>query len=345
MKEIKNIDQLFKAAKEEIPRRSFEQVIERFEKSITQNIPFDSSQSLFSKFFNLNSFLMISSAITILAATFWMLSPSNVPIVEHSIPQIPIESSSNSNESASSNLSIKIPETLNKKPSKESSKAPNKVEEEYTVTTFDKTEDITSSNDYTIETVESPIQDMTDTPLENEKEQLVINEPMKKDATSSTTKKEDTSYTTQNTSISLNKTNISIKNKKENFLKKEQVFLITYLDNQQKLAEFVEALQGYGIQTDLSIRKKLNNRINKLIVQLNHQQGLDWQIKLHRFEQLEIRISLDNQQQPNGIAYRLNKEGKFAKYMTLRHKARSFYKFAGDGTKTKHHHTQTLVRH
>ena len=78
--EEKYIDSLFKAAKNESPKRSFEEVAQQFEQTIIATPTTTSWLKLFPKFINLNTLLMTTISSLILAGLVWM----NTTVVEQS---------------------------------------------------------------------------------------------------------------------------------------------------------------------------------------------------------------------------------------------------------------------
>ena len=112
--------------------------------------------------------------------------------------------------------------------------------------------------------------------------------------------------------------------------------LLSKRDKEKAINSFVRELEAHGIETNLVIDKKVKGVIKKLTLQLAHQRGLKWEIKLQEFDHLEIKFLLNENKQLEGITYRLNQVGDFADFLTLRHKAKSFHKFGKKGTRHRH---------
>lgn len=346
MKEIKNIDQLFKAAKEEKPQVSFEEITSRFKVSVMQSDISSNPPTLFSKIFNLNSLLLIT-AITLLSIVgYWLSKPIVVSINEDNIPLIISEQAVIAPiEKEDSKSSFKNPSTNKEVPLITPISSPNEQQNKVSSShenPFNKSLDLNKNVANKI-VIKTTISTKNQPKVAAHQATTPVAESKKNDLITNTIQEE-----TSNANNSKNKLTIDSKStvtpKVEIINPKEQVLLLSKNDSQKQINSFINTIQSYGIQTDLYVNKIVKNNIRKLTLQMNHPQGLDWRIRLQDFDYLEIKILLDEQQQAYGITYRLNQNGDFAEYLTFKHKGRSLHKFAGKGTKSKHQHTRRLIQ-
>lgn len=344
MNKRKNIDQLFKAAKEETPQRTFEEVSQKFEHSLMPNTTVDMQTYLSN--FNLLIVAVVTTSLAV--ALFW-----GFPLSTESV----IDSTSNTITQATNIIELQNPtyDTVTSMPAPTPEEIvvskPKQRTPEHTNTANAKTFEgyhtvTTDTNKKSTNTSTVMILSENDSSKKREPP-LIASSPIKddftiiKDTLSSPAIKANQAMKPSNTIASQTKVNkpkdVLITPYKASKTKRD--LLLSAKDNEVVINSFVSMLEAYGIETNLVINKKVNMVVKKLTLQLAHPKGLEWQMKLQSFDYLEIRLLLNEKEELEGITYRLNQVGAFADFLTLKHKAKSVHKFSGI---LKHKHTKHL---
>ncbi|MEM1121392.1 MAG: hypothetical protein AAGJ18_13150 [Bacteroidota bacterium] len=338
MKERKNINQLFEAARTEKPQRSFEEVAQRFEVSL----PTVSTLSKIKAFlFNLNNLLIMSVISLVAIFSFSLFTQENTPEVVKTPISETITTAERSAEPiievaprSVENKIIEVPKSII------ATSKPTRIEDRNTI----KTKVSTSIKKEKIYLEERQVAQkiVSDEEQFQPKEKVVWSVPIPKikDSVIST----NTIAATNSASPIQLPIEIQPKKASTEIAKKSVTLQLAKSDSRKAVSDFAKTLNSYGIQTTVSQQKRGVGHIHKLAFQFRHAAGLDWRMKLQGFDLLEMKMLLDEQQRPYGLTYRLNQDGEFVDYLTLKHRSRSVHKFAKERTRSRHQHTRSLTR-
>lgn len=353
MKEEKYINQLFKTAREEAPQKSYEEVAQQFENSLAPVSFLGSTKAYLSKFINLNLLVMITTVSTLVLAIFWAVTSKESICSNNSTPTdnqnlgtiTSIEPSVNIvektipfKEAAESSLPITISTKIQQKGSRKRTNAGVKnkpVKEKVQLQKKIITPSTTMASTKVISEVKQRKEEAS-----KEKDALLD------EADTSNTSPHLVVYTPENKTIDTPK--IALETPKNNTSTKdvasaqEVVFLLSRTDSEIVTNIFVETIRAYGFESYLGVGKRKKGIINKLNLRIEHAKGLNWRLKLQGFQYLEIKILLDEHENPYGITYRLNQKGEFAKRLTLMEKGKSFHRFSNDNSKGKHQFIKSI---
>jgi len=307
MKEIKDIDQLFKAAKEEVPQRTFEEVSKKFKHSLVPKTKID-----FRNYFsNFNLFIMTIITIPLAVALYFGFSQSTEAEPKKTIPE---------------NFNTAIPKTI-----EPHQKFKSDIKENMT---NESTEKMSSKNDSSKKR-NTPVVDSSpdkddfiaelDTPNSSG---ISVNQPIK------------TSNSVNVQREVINPKEVEIKSPKLSNTASD--LLLSKTDKEEAINSFVNELESYGIETYIVINKKIKGVNKKITLLLTHREGLKWEMKLQDFDYLEFKFLFNDKEEIEGISYRLNQAGKFTDPLTLKHKAKSVHKFGKK--RGKHQFTRNLYR-
>lgn len=355
MKEEKYINQLFKTAREEAPQKSYEEVAQQFENSLAPVSFLGSTKAYLSKFINLNLLIMITTISTLVLAIFWVITPTsesisiNVPPFENqelsgintSEPSVNIEESTISfKEAEQRSLRTAISDKIQQEGSRKGIS---------TVVKDKAVKEIRQLQKRIITPSTTIVSKEVNPEIKQREEQIIKGK-------STATDELDTSntvphlvvYTPENKTVSAKK--ITFETPKNNTpaqevsSAQEVVFLLSRTDSEKVTNIFVETIRAYGFESYLGVGKRKKGNINKLNLRIEHAKGLNWRLKLQGFQQLEIKILLDENKNPYGITYRLNQKGQFAKRLTLMERGKSFHKFSSDdNSKGRHQYTKKRI--
>ena len=345
MKEIKNIDQLFKAAKEETPQRTFEEVSQKFEHSLKPNTTIDVQTYLSN--FNLLIMAVITTALAV--ALFWgfplstesVTDPASNPITQLTKT---IELQKNNYDTIAS-IPAPTPEeiVLSKpieRPSEPTITATSKTLESKNTLKRDTKEIITNTSTVTMLS-ENDSPKKRDTPLvasSSINDHFIESDTLRSSTVNLATQTiKPSNPVTVPTEVNQSKDVLITPSNPSKITKN---LLLSKRNKGNELASFVKGLQAYGLETKIELLTQEKGMIKKITLQLAHPKGLEWEIKLKAFDYLEIKFLLNEKEEIEGITYRLNQVGDFADFLTLRHKAKSFHKFGKKGT--RHRHTKKL---
>ncbi len=335
--EEKYINKLFKAARNETPKRSFEEVATNFEKAVVTAPITTSSPKLYFKYFSLNTLLMTIISSLVIAGFLW-LNPSTIeqssPIteIEESViidqkinekEKLVATSEAINNQLIKKDIQRKTLETPHKKNNTEVNLT-NKKEQKKEVLSIEQPKKIAKPTSNTTVAKTSSI-----------KSKIVTSEtPIPKKVAVTKTPSTNSSIATTDTVTSL-----PVKTKLAN--KQSQLFVLRNTANKKMVSSFLESIRFYGF----SLTEKVNRnagKIERLNLNVGLFNGLDWKIKLRHFEVFELKILLDEYKNPIGLAYRLNKTDKFSEVIALNSHARSIHKFSKTGKNESHSFTKSV---
>ena len=338
--EEKYIDKLFKAARNEPPKRSYKEMANHFEKTIgTTSLPTGWSKSLL-KYMNLNTILITTIGSLIIAVFLW----SHTTTIE-----TPITSSKETKAiefEQSSSLKQEVPpiiQTVNKttsiavQPTIEKEKRGNKL------TNNNPAKKIVQQKK------KSPPISITKN-TNQEKKSLILTDDL---ATTTIEKKVTPSVapstiiatakpsSSTNTPRTVKQTNATKATKIKSPTKPYELLRLTDTDNEKKATTFLNKIRSYGF----SLTKKMNRnsgKIERISLNISLYKGLDWKVKLKNFELFELKILLDEYKNPIGLAYRLSETTKFSETISLKSRARSSHKFSKNNDKGHHSFTKYI---
>lgn len=342
--EEKYINNLFQAAKNEPPKRSYKHVANHFKKSVLATAPTTSSSNLLLKYISLNTLFMTIICSIILTVFLWsnttnieqttiLKKAAQTTKFEQSIPpqkeltvniqtkekatlSIPLESSTIKVEKK--NLFISSA-TNQKIVQKKGTSSPISA----TKTIHPKKEQSTSLGNLSITTVEKKLP------------KSII--PTTDTGTAIPTSLANKIITVNQAAVTSNVTNT--KRNIEQF----KLLRLTYTDNYKTTTTFLEKIKSYGF----SLTEKVNRnsgKIERINLHISLYKGLDWKVKLKNFEVFELKILLDEYKNPVGLAYRLSDTSKFSEPIPLNSRARSSHKFSKNNSKGNHTFTKS-IRH
>lgn len=339
--EEKYINNLFKIAKNEPPKRSYKEVANHFEKTIiTTPLTTSWSRSLL-KYINLNTLFMTIIGSLIIAGFLW----SNATTIEQAIPLEKVVETTKSKQDIppQKDLRLNIQEIKNKTTTSIPTQSPTvKVEKKslstnniiqkvaqkkenshpisITKTIDQKKEQLTSSNDLFLKTVEK------------KSPQLTIQ---------STITTEETASSVTSDHITVNQTNTPSATRVKVLTEQSKLFRLTYTDNEKIATTFLEKIRSYGF----SVTEKVNRssgKIDRVNLHISLYKGLDWKVKLKNFEVFELKILLDEYKDPVGLVYRLSDTSKFSEPIPLNSRARSNHKFSKNNSNGHHSFTKHI---
>lgn len=337
--EEKYINSLFKAAKNEPPKRSFEEVAQQFEQTIMTTPTTISWFKVLPKFINLNTLLMTTIGSLIIAGLVWM----NTSLAEQSPALVEVNKSFNitQKENQKESLAIDKQVTTVKKTSL-STNSPLLKKVQKTPIISKRT---AIKNEAPIKTIpiakpipKVPLQ-KPNKEISTEEHPIVPQQEISSSTSTSVPKQITTTTTTtfsSNESISLSDSSAGVVEKIQVNNEQSVLFQLQYTDNKKITNTFLQMIRSYGFSVSEKVNRERRN-IQKLQLNISLYNGLDWKIKLRNFEAIEIKVFLDEHKNPTGIAYRLNQTGKFCDPISLKSKARSYHKFSkgkGNGNHT-----------
>jgi len=337
--EEKYINQLFEAAKNEAPKRSFEEVATHFEKTIITTPVATGWSKLYVKYFSLNTVLLTIIGSLGIAGFFW-LTPSPVaqtttltekkaiPIIDKNINKeeklATIQQPSNNNlvKKEIQPEAIIIPKEKSAVEDNLTNKrVPSK--EVLSVTTPRKT---SKSIPNTIaKTVSEKATNLTTSVT-----------PVPKETAITPTTSAKATVTTID-SLAPIPTKIKTPNKKSELLQ------LKHTANEQAMTTFLVGIRSYGFTLKERINRN-SGKIERVNLHISLYNGLDWKIKLRNFEVFELKILLDEYKNPVGLAYRLSETGKFSEVIALNSRARSTHKFSKNGSTGSHSFTKSYTK-
>lgn len=353
-KEEKYINHLFELAKNDPPKRSFEEIATQFENSVGTPIPTSPSwKTLLTKSIHLNTILMFStgSLLALLFLWFGTTSTEQTLVIENQEPLLTESvTTGNSSPSLPSNY-----QSFTQNESQQNEGIKNASSGKIVMTK--ETTEITLSNLVT-KPLSPPIIPSPTTsemqPIQNEGLQsiAVANASERKAAHAPTplsSSQESTASPIPITSAPISSQQLLPSSSSNGKIKKKELtdareilFSLKYTDSEKTTAAFLDMIRAYGFKISERISRG-SNKIHKINLHFTHYKGLDWKMKLRNFEALEINVILDEHKDPIGITYRLNQTGKFCKPIKLHDIAKSNHKFSKVRSKGNHtftHHSQ-----
>ena len=351
----KYIDHLFEAAKKEPPKISFEEMTQRFESAVQASSASPIEQSWWSSLLNLNTILMLSIGIFTIAFFFSTLSSST-------------EQSSVLGDQALQKKEVMATTLPENKTAKTSDTSIYKVEKTIIPSTIlgknkgTKKTIIPKNNLSTPPSISDISTNLTNSSIVKTEPLAISNAPLttvenaKKVPTKVT---KDASYTAKDSNATIKpvpdevrpSTNVEMElpiptkitaSAKEIADSKSNVLRLNYTDSQETTQVFLSHLQQYGLEVDSRVIRT-PKKIRKIVLDITHKNGLDWNLKIRNFKALEFKVDLDTNDRVNSIAYRLNQQEDFSEPLTLYHKARSNHKFsANSNTRGNHSFTRKL---
>jgi len=326
--EEKYINKLFQAAKNEVPKRSFEEVATHFKENLVTTPATTSWAKSYFKYFSLNSIIM--TIITSLAiAGFLWLSPSKI---EQKAPPTEIEATPIIGQKIKEQEKrIATPQPINNTLVKKDIQ-PNKLE----IPTEKRTTKVNLAGKEVqkkkVSSIEQPKKiDQSIAKTSSVKEKIITAptpppSPKEKAPTA-------TSTTTLVTATPDNAVPIPAKTKSPN--QQSQLLSLEHTANEKTTTRFLVGIRAHGF----NLTKKVNRnsgKIERINLHISLYNGLDWKIKLRNFEVFELKILLDEYKNPTGLAYRLDKTSKFSEVIALNSRARSNHKFSKNGSNGSH---------
>lgn len=339
--EEKYINQLFQAARNEAPKRSFEEVATHFEKTIVPTPLTTSWSKLYVKYFSLNTlFLTVIGSLGI--AGFLWLTPSpatqTAPLTEIKASSI-IDKKINKEEKS---RTIQQP-NKNKLVKKEiqpkvitipKEKHPLKVD--LTNKRVPKKE--VSSEEQAQKTIKSVTNTITKTASKKEAS-----------VTTSSTPKPNlkeivaTATTATNSAVAIRDSVAPLSTKIKLPNKKSELLQLRHTANEKTAMTFLVGIRSYGFNLTEKINRN-SGKIERINLHISLYNGLDWKIKLRNFEIFELKILLDEYKNPVGLAYRLSETAKFSEVIALNSRARSTHKFSKKGGTGSHSFTKSFTK-
>ncbi len=332
--EEKYIDNLFKTARNESPKRSYKETANHFEKTIITTPLTPHWSKSFLKYMNLNTLLMTTIGSLIIASLLWSHTATitssqttkaieiaqNPPLKKEVTPIIPATNKITSIATQSSTEKEKHPFT-NSSPTQ---KVVQKKKKSQPIST---TKNTNQEQVFLI-----PTDNLVTTTVEKKVTPSTVPSTIVPTITSSA--KTNTNRTVNQTNT-LSATKIKVLTEQSNLLK------LTYTDNEKIVTTFLEKIRFYGF----SVTEKVNRnsgKIERINLTISLYKGLDWKIKLKNFEIFELKILLDEYKDPVGLAYRLSDTAKFSETISLKSRARSSHKFSKNNDKGHHSFTKYI---
>lgn len=338
--EEKYINQLFQAARNEAPKRSFEEVVTHFEKTIVST-PIDTGWSkLYVKYFSLNTLLLTVIGSLGIAGFLW-LTPSHAtqtaPLTEIKASPI-IDKKVNKEEKLrtiqqSKNNKLIKKEIQPKLITIPKEKQPLKVD--LTNKRVQKKE--VSSEEQAQKTIKSVTNTITKTISKKEASVTTSNTPNPKEIIVTAT-------TVTNSSVAIIDSIAPVVTKIKLPNKKSELLQLKNIADEKTVTTFLESIRSYGFNLTEKINRN-SGKIERINLHISLYNGLDWKIKLRNFEVFELKILLDEYKNPVGLAYRLSKTGKFSEVIALNSRARSTHKFSKNGGTGSHSFTKSFTKH
>lgn len=351
MKETdKYIDQLFKAAKNEPPKISFEEISERFESSISSASTTPSVKSWWSHLLNLNTFIMLSIGAIIFSLFFFTNSATNE---HHSVAveqelqkkEVLTEVISDNKTAEVSNASIEkvkqvvVPSTISPKIQDTKKTIISKNNSIGSSSKIDVPANLATSSLTTTATTDVSNESLTTT-----SEKLITGIP------------KNTAYsargvdnpTKKSSDVIIESTNIVVEIPTPDKLKeptevtdsKSNTLHLHYQDSHETTQLFLSNLKQYGFKVYNRVTRN-PRKIHKIVLEIMHKDGLEWRLKLRNFEDLEFKINLDKNDKVTSITYRLNEGIFYSEPLKLYHKAKSSHRFGTKGKNGSHSFTRT----
>lgn len=340
--EEKYINNLFRTAKNEPPKRSYKEVVNHLEKTIvTTSLGTGWSNSLL-KYMNLNLLLITIISSLIIAGFSWMnaiTSEQTIPLekvaetikFEQSLPQ---QKELDPNIPANNTI-ISIPAQLStvkaKKENLSTSKIPaQKIAQKkevflpisITKIINPKKEQLTSNKNLSVTAVEKKL-------------------PLPAIPTKAIAK--ETSFSIANKTTTVNQTATPSATKLGLPVEQSKLLRLRHSDNEKIATTFLEKVRSYGFGVTEKVNRN-SGKIERVNLHISLYKGLDWKVKLKNFEVFELKILLDEYKNPIGLAYRLSDTAKFSEMISLKSRARSSHKFSKNNDKG--HHTFTkYIKH
>ncbi|MFK7982700.1 MAG: hypothetical protein AB8G86_22160 [Saprospiraceae bacterium] len=339
--EEKYINQLFKAAKNEAPKRSFEEVATHFEKTIVTTPVATGWSKLYVKYFSLNTLLLAVIGSLGIAGFLW-LTPTPItqsapltekkaiPIIDKKIKKeeqsrtIQLPSNNNLVKKEAQPKEIIIPkEKKELKADLTNKKAP--IKEGLSVAPPQK---IAKSSPNTLAKTTTKKEAITTTSITPNPKEIATTPP-----------------TATNASVAIIDSISTVSKKIKLPSNKSELLQLKHTANEKEITTFLVRIRSYGF----SLTEKMNRnsgKIERINLHISLFNGLDWKIKLRNFEVFELKILLDEYKNPVGLSYRLSETGKFSEVIALNSRARSTHKFSkkGDGTGS-HSFTKSFTKH
>lgn len=338
----KYINNLFKAARNELPKRSYKEVANHFEKTIIKTpIATGCSKSLL-KYVNLNTLFMTTICSLIIAGFLW----SNATNIEQTIPLDKVAETTKSEQGIPQQKEVSLHiQTKDKTTTINPTQSSILKVEKKSLATNSITQKVVQKKEASLSNpiIKTVIQ---------KKEQLASLDDLslKKIAKTasqltipSTTATEETTAKVTSDNITDNQTNTPSITKVEVSSEQSKLFRLTYTDNEKVATTFLEKIRYYGF----SVTEKINRnsgKIDRINLHIGLYKGLDWKIKLKNFEVFELKILLDEYKDPIGLSYRLSDNDKFSAMISLKSRARSNHKFSKNNS-NGHHSFTKYIKH
>lgn len=335
--EEKYINNLFEAARNESPKRSYEEVANNFEQMVTVPPTTTSWSKVFLKFTNLNMILMTAVSSLIIAGLY-LFTPTLqektiIDIVPHMIKKSSLNSQKNSPKS-----NLRIPKKNTASPTvqtptiqvdKNSTKLNTKIPKAPTpkqLSTIIKTRVSTSTlkNNKLVQTSNL-----------SKTNKIKISSPSTIPILETMGVPTNSIIYEPNIPVNTNNT-IPAKAKLQN--KQAELLQLRYTDGERLTTTFLERIRSHGFSLSEKVSRSAG-KIERIKLHLTLHKGLDWKIKLQNFEVFELKILLDEHKNPVWLAYRMSETGKFSQIISLNGRARSSHKFSKK--RNKGHHTFT----
>ena len=333
--EEKYINQLFEAAKNEAPKRSFEEVATHFEKTIITTPVATGWSKLYVKYFSLNTVLLTVIGGLGIAGFLWLMptpvAQTTTLTAKKAIPINQEEKSQIIQQSNTNNLVKKEvqPKTIiiPKEKSAVEVNLTNKKVPPKEVLSVAPSQQINKPIPNTItKTISEKATTLTTSVAPNAKEIAAV-----------TTTSAKASVATID-SLTPMPTKIKTPNKKSELLQ------LKHTANEQATTSFLVGIRSYGFTLKERVNRN-SGKIERINLHISLYNGLDWKIKLRNFEIFELKILLDEYKNPVGLAYRLSETSKFSEVIALNSRARSTHKFSKNGSTGSHTFTKSFTKH
>jgi len=337
--EEKYINQLFQAARNEAPKRSFDEVATHFEKTVVPTPVTVSSSKLYFKYFSLNTILMTIISSLVIVGFLWV----NPSTIEQKSLAVATEKPLKMDQQIKQQEKFVATQPVNNSPLVKKDIEPNLIEAPKKKNNIKVKVDLASKNE----------QKQENARLEQAQKMLP---PSTKAITQTTGIKEKTPTSSSPLSKERTTTNISspfteptivpidtakrVSTKIKASREHAQFLLLRHTANEKIAATFLENIRSYGF----SLTEKINRnseKIERINLHISLYNGLDWKIKLRNFETFELKILLDEYNNPIGLSYRVRATDKFSEVIALNSKARSIHKFSKKGNNSNESHSFT----
>ena len=305
MKEKRDIDSLFEAAKNEPPKVSFEKVANHFSNATSWNIG-NWAKEIIQTYPNLNLFIMTTFGIIIGVAIWLNSGVDSENVLQVSKDEVAVTVFDSARVGENNLQELKKVNPAKKLPKNEDLEKPAIQRPQLAITQRNIP-------------IEAELKDDSDS-LEFESKSELKNANLAPEEVSDSTNSKDSETSINNvvkedSPLTIDEDHTDLK---DAFPRKEPVFLILKTDDNQTVQSFIKDMKAYqmNVRMDLSFTRD-NKFIQKMDMHFLHPKGLNWKVKITGFEQIEFKLELDEDGNPGSISYRFDPTKEFSKPLPL----------------------------